>query len=63
MNSKQLKCSINYHLKILLTYQQNHKKTDDLYIEAYNYLKQHELNSSQKEILYERHITANKTDV
>ena len=63
MNSKQLKCSINYHLKILLTYQQSYKKTDDLYIEAYNYLKQHELNDSQKEILYERAITTNKTNV
>lgn len=56
LNSKQLKCSINYHLKILLTYQQGYKKTDDLYIEAYNYLKQHELNDSQKEILYAREI-------
>jgi len=56
LNSKQLKCSINYHLKILLTYQQSYKKTDDIYIEAYNYLKQQELNDSQKEILYERVI-------
>lgn len=60
LNSKQLKCTINFHLKQLLEYQQKYKKTDDFYIEIYNYLKEiekeHEFNSSQKQILYAREI-------